>query len=80
MKNLVQSARQNLDLVILAVRRPHCTSASNWELPLLCSLLQDHNRLRLRCTDLVAFTYIGTLPDFTTAIQSSFYIYSISDP
>ena len=40
----------------LAVRRhPHCTSALNWELPLLCSLLQDHNRLRLRCTDLVVY-------------------------
>ena len=28
------------------MRLSHCTSASNWELPLLCSLLQDHNRFK----------------------------------
>ena len=45
-------------LLFLAVRRcSHCTSASNWELPLrlLCSLLQDHNRLRICCTDVVVY-------------------------
>ena len=37
-------------------------------------------QIKASCTDLVAFTYVGTLPDFTAAIQSSFFIYSISDP
>ena len=34
----VQNVQQNLDLFLAVRRRSHFTSASNWELPLLCSL------------------------------------------
>ena len=33
-----RNTRQNLDLFLAVRRRAHFTSASNWELPLLCSL------------------------------------------
>jgi len=58
-----------LDLAIFSSQEAlsHCTLASNWELPLLCSLSLAVLNVSLMRAHL---TYVCTLPDFTTAVQS----------
>ena len=55
---------KHLDLFLAVRRHSHFTSASNWELPLLCSLSLACTEHTCRCTLML------TLPDFTTAVQS----------